>query len=161
MPPPCVALVQLGANLQSWREPSRYPPAAGRKLPGVSFSRSARRRRGWLRPACLAAAFLVTLLTLGGCAKMDAALGKQWVDVTFTPSTTLAKVERIQAACSHVPNVRPYPLPKQHTVLSLMAGVRYDTTHATDANVAQLQECLQRFSSVQGFTPGDSGDEGG
>jgi hypothetical protein len=106
----------------------------------------------------MAAALIVTL---GGCAQMDAALGKQWVDVTFTPNTTLAKVERIQAACSHVPNVHPYPLPKQHTVLSLMAGVRFDTTHATDANVAQLQECLQKFTSVQGFTPGDSGDQGG
>jgi len=91
---------------------------------------------------------------------MNAALGKQWVDVTFTSSTTLAKMKQIRAACSHVPNVHPYPLPKQHTVLSMMAGIRYDTSNATVANVAQLQECLQKFRSVQGFTPGDSGDQG-
>lgn len=101
------------------------------------------------------------LLTLGGCAKMDASLGKQWVDVTFKPNTTLATLQRVRVACAHVPNVHPDPLPKVHSVINLMAGVRFDTTQASDANVAQLQECLQKFSSVQGFTPQDSGDEGG
>ncbi len=42
-----------------------------------------------------------------------------------------------------------------------MAGVRYNTTNASDANVAQLQQCLQKFPAVLGFTPGDTGDEGG
>jgi hypothetical protein len=155
MPPPRVAWVELDANLQSGREPSGDPTAAGRKLPGVSFSRLPWRRSPWLAPAA------ALLVALGGCAKMDAALGKQWVDVTFTPRTTLAKMEHMRAACSHVPNVKPYPLPRQHTVLSLMAGIRFDTTNATDANVAQLQECAQKFSFVQGFAPGDSGNQGG
>ena len=92
---------------------------------------------------------------------MSASLGKTWVDVTFKPNTTLTQLQKVRLACAHVPNVHPYPLPKQHTVLNLMAGVRYDTTDATDANVAQLQECLQKFGSVQGFTPEDTGDEGG
>ena len=35
------------------------------------------------------------------------------------------------------------------------------STNASDGNVAQLQLCVQKFGSVQGFTPGDSGDEGG
>jgi hypothetical protein len=101
------------------------------------------------------------LAALGGCARMDATLGQQWVDVTFKPSTTLTGIEKVRAACSHVPNVHPDPLPKQHSVINLMAGVRFNTTNATDANVAELQECVQKFSSVQGFTPGDEGDEGG
>lgn len=92
---------------------------------------------------------------------MDAALGRQWVDVTFKPSTTVAMIEKVRATCSHVQNVTAYPLAKKHTVLNLMAGVRFNTTNATVANVAQLQQCVQRFTSVQGFTPGDSGDEGG
>jgi hypothetical protein len=101
------------------------------------------------------------LVTLGGCAQMDASLGKQWVDVTFKPNTSLATLQQVRLACAHVPNVHPDPLPKVHSVINLMAGVRFDTTQASDANVAQLQECLQKFSSVQGFTPQDSGDEGG
>jgi hypothetical protein len=100
-------------------------------------------------------------MALGGCAQMDASLGKTWVDVTFRPSTTLQTIQKVRAACAHVPNVHPYALPRQHTVINLMAGVRFDTTNATDANVAQLQECLQKFGSVQGFTPQDTGDEGG
>jgi hypothetical protein len=117
------------------------------------------------RPAAAVSAalagVLAAALAVTGCAKMDAALDKQWVDVTFKPSTTLAGIEKVRSACSHVPNVRPYPIPSKHTVLNLMAGVRFDTTNATDANVAQLQECVQKFPSVQGFTPGDEGDEGG
>lgn len=101
------------------------------------------------------------LAALAGCAKMDAALGQQWVTVTFTPSTTYAGMEKVVTACSHVPNAHPYPLPRHYTELDLQAGVRFNTTNATDGNVARLQECVQRFPSVQGFTPGDEGDEGG
>jgi hypothetical protein len=106
-----------------------------------------------------AAAAAAAVLSLAGCAKFDAALGKQWVEVTFKQGTSAAQLLRIRAACSHIPNVTPLPFPKQRTVLNLMA-VRYDTTTATDSNVAQLQECLQKFPAVQGFTPMDTGDEG-
>jgi len=92
---------------------------------------------------------------------MDATLGQQWVQVTFKSGTTLATIEKVQAACSRIPNVHAGPLPKQHTAINLMAGLRYDTTNATDADVAELELCVQKFSSVQGFTPQDSGDDGG
>lgn len=111
-----------------------------------------------MAPVALAAAAMVTL---GGCAKIDASLGQTWVDVTFRQTATLSTIQHVRLACSHVPNVHPDPLPRPHTVLNLMAGVRYDTTKATDANVAELQECLQKYPSVQGVTPGDTGDEGG
>jgi hypothetical protein len=91
---------------------------------------------------------------------MDATLDKTWVQVTFSPSTTVSQLLRIQAACSHIPNVTAYPFPRPHTALDLAAGVRYNTTAATDSNVAQLQECLQKFPAVVGFTPDDTGDEG-
>jgi hypothetical protein len=110
-----------------------------------------------LRVAVLAAG---VALACAGCAKLDATLDQTWVDVTFKPSTSLAGIEKVRSACSHVPNVHPYPLPKQHTELNLLAGVRFNTTNATDAQVSELQECVQKFSSVQGFTPGDTGDEG-
>jgi hypothetical protein len=33
----------------------------------------------------------LALPTLAGCAKMDAALSQQWVDVTFKPGTSVAQ----------------------------------------------------------------------
>ena len=124
--------------------------------PSPALARRALARRT-LAGLGLAASVAVALT---GCAKLDATLDKTWVDVTFKPSTSLSGIEKVRSACSHVPNVRPYPLPKQHTELNLMAGVRFNTTNATDAQVSELQECVQKFSSVQGFTPGDTGDEG-
>jgi hypothetical protein len=99
-------------------------------------------------------------MTLAGCAKFDAALDKQWVEVSFQSNTTVAQLLHIRAACSHIPNAPPLPFPKRHTVLNLIGGVRYNTTNASVANVAQLQECLQKFPAVAGFTPMDTGDEG-
>jgi hypothetical protein len=114
------------------------------------------------RPARAGAALIaVVLLGVAGCSKMDASLGQQWVDVTFKSTTSLQTIEHIRTACSHIPNVKADPLPKPHTVINLMAGVRYDTTQATIANIARLQECLQKFGAVQGFTPEDASDTGG
>jgi hypothetical protein len=110
-----------------------------------------------LAPVALAVA---TVVTLSGCGQMAADLGQQWVQVTFSENATFKTIQHVTDACSHVPNATPYPLPKQHTALNLQAGVRYNTTNATDANIAELQECLQKFPVVQGFTPGDTGDEG-
>jgi hypothetical protein len=106
------------------------------------------------------AAAAIAAGSVSGCAKMDATLDQAWVQVTFSQNTTVAQLLRIQAACSHIPNVTADPFPRQHTELDLAAGVRYNTTNATDANVAQLQECLQKFPAVVGFTPTDTGDEG-
>ena len=114
------------------------------------------------RPARAGAALIAAaLLGIAGCGKMAETLGQQWVDVTFKSTTSLQTMEHIRLACSHIPNVKADPLPKPHTVINLMSGVRYDTTQASDANIAQLQQCLQKYSAVQGFTPEDSSDAGG
>lgn len=113
----------------------------------------------WSAPvAALAAAALA--VAVSGCAKFDAALGQQWIAVQFSATTTVTQLQHIRSTCSHVPNITAYPFPKQHTVINMMNSVRYNTDNATDANVAQLEECLQRFPQVQGITPMDSGDEG-
>jgi hypothetical protein len=116
------------------------------------------RRAAWAAAAAAAAALLAG--SVSGCSQMDAALGKQWVQVTFRQNITVTQLLRIQAACSHIPNVTAYPFPKHVTELDLQAGVRYNTTSASDSNVAQLQQCLQKFPAVVGFTPMDTGDEG-
>jgi hypothetical protein len=118
------------------------------------WSRSRRRLAG------LAAGAAALAVSLSGCAKFDSALGQQWVQVTFGPSTTVAQLEHIRATCAHIPNVSAYPFPKQHTVINLMNSVRYNTDNATLANVAQLTQCLEKFPAVQGVTSEDSGDDG-
>jgi hypothetical protein len=114
------------------------------------------------RPARAGAALIAAaLLGVAGCGQMARDLGQQWVDVTFKSTASLQTIEHIRLACSHIPNVTADPLPKPHTVINLMSGVRYDTTQASYSNIAQLQECLQKFPAVQGFTPEDSTDSGG
>jgi hypothetical protein len=112
-------------------------------------------------PVALAGAAAALLGSLAGCAKMDAALDQQWMVVDFQPNTTMATALQVRAACSHIQNAPPMALPAQHTVENVMYGVRYDTTNATPANLAELQVCLQRFKSVAGVDPEDAGDEGG
>jgi hypothetical protein len=95
-----------------------------------------------------------------GCAKFDAALGQQWAVVHFNPNTSVATLLTVRAACSHVPNVRPEALPKSRDPADMIYSVRYRTDHASDADLARLQQCLQRFPAVTGIDFQDSGDAG-
>ena len=120
------------------------------------------------RTAPLVAARAVALagalgLALGaaGCAKFDAALGQQWATVTFKPDTSVATMLKVRTACGHVPNVRAEALPRQKNAVTMAGGVTYRTDHASDANLAQLQQCLQRYSTVAGVDFEDSADAGG
>jgi hypothetical protein len=97
---------------------------------------------------------------LAGCSKFDAALGQQWATVNFKDNTSVATLLRVRAACSHIPNVRAEALPKKQTAAMMMYALTYRTNNASDANLAQLQQCLQRFPSVAGIDFEDSGDEG-
>jgi hypothetical protein len=97
---------------------------------------------------------------LTGCAKFDAALGQQWVTVDFQPNASIATMLMVRAACSHIPNVVPEALPRKRNVVTMNGAVSYQTNNATDANLARLQQCLQRFPSVAGMDPEDSGDAG-
>ena len=97
-------------------------------------------------------------LSLVGCAKMDSALGQQWIVVQFNPNTTIAAARQVTRACSHVPNLRVGPVRPTSASSDIIESVRYNATNATDANMARLQGCLQRFSSVQGVNLLDAGD---
>lgn len=97
---------------------------------------------------------------LVGCAKFDAALGQQWVTVDFQPTASIATMIKVRAACSHIPNVVPEALPRKRNVVTMSGAVTYQTNNASDANLAQLQQCLQRFPSVAGMDPEDSGAAG-
>jgi hypothetical protein len=98
---------------------------------------------------------------LAGCAKFDAALGQQWATVSFKSDTPASTVLHVRAACSRIPNVQAEALPRNRTAATTMYDLTYRTDNASSANLAQLQECLQRFPSVEGIDFQDSGDEGG
>jgi hypothetical protein len=116
-----------------------------------------------VRTAAVAGLGLLAVAGLGGiagCAKFDAALGQQWATVDFQANTSEATVLQVRAACSHIPNVQAEALPSQVNPETAQYSVTYRTNNATDANLAQLQECLQRYPSVAGIDFEDSGSEG-
>jgi hypothetical protein len=108
----------------------------------------------------VAAAAAIALAGVSGCAKMDAALDKQWMTVDFNPGTSAATALKVRAACSHIQNTPPIALPAKRSTIDIMYGVSYNTTNSSPANEAQLQGCLQKFKSVEGVDPEDAGDEG-
>jgi hypothetical protein len=129
---------------------------------GSLYRRGLYRRGRLLGGAFAAAAGVIAVLGITGCAKMDSALDQQWIVVDFSPTTSVTTALHVRAACSHVQNTPPMALPGKLSVANVMYGVRYDTTNSSPANVAQLQTCLQKFGSVvQGLDPEDTGDEGG
>jgi hypothetical protein len=100
----------------------------------------------------------LTLLALSGCAKFDASLSQQWVDVHLKPDTTMAQVLRIRAACAHVPNVTVVPIPRSEPPVDMVQSIRFNTTGASDANVAELETCLAKYPAVNGVDQQDASD---
>ena len=92
---------------------------------------------------------------------MDAALSQRWVDVSFKPGTSVAQVLRVRSACSHVPNVTADPIPRNLPALDIVHSVRFNTTRASDANVAMLTTCLMNFPAAVGVNPQDASGSGG
>ena len=69
----------------------------------------------------------------------------------FPPQTPNPTTLKVRAACSHVPRARPEPLPAGHEAPGLSYDVRYQVSNASDADLARLQQCLQKFPSVVGI----------
>ncbi len=108
--------------------------------------------RRW-RPALPAVGIMLAALApaVAGCATFDRTFGKQEAVVQFQPQTPNAVRLKVRAACSHVPQAIPEPLPTDHLASDLASDVRYRVDHASDGNLARLQQCLQRFPSVVGI----------
>jgi hypothetical protein len=97
-------------------------------------------------------------VALAGCAKMDQALGQQYIVVQFAPNTTLATARRVTAVCSHIPEVHLQPVKPTTAQLNIAYSATYNTTNASAASQARLQVCLARSPSVQGVTTSEPGD---
>ncbi len=94
------------------------------------------------RRSCLAAA---------GCAEFDRAFGKQEAVVQFQPNTPVSAMLKARAGCMHVAGAFPEPIPKHALPVDLPDDIRYEVGNASDAQLARLQQCLQRFPSVVGI----------
>lgn len=92
---------------------------------------------------------------------MDAALDQQWMSVDFSAGTSAATALQVRAACSHIAGAPPEALPAKTKAADVVYDIRYNTTNASPANIAELQTCLQKYPSVAGVEPMDTGDEGG
>jgi hypothetical protein len=88
---------------------------------------------------------------------MNAALGQQWVVVQFAANTMVRTARHVTAACSQVPGMHLEPV-KPTSPGGIVSSARFKATQASDADMARLQRCLQRFPSVQGFTLTEAGD---
>jgi len=97
---------------------------------------------------------------LAGCTQFDAALGQRQAVVTFRDGTTLAQRLAVRAACAKTPAVTPQPLPANLNSPYALEQVIYQINHASDADVAVLEQCLAKFPSVAGVTLQDSSDQG-
>ena len=102
----------------------------------------------------------VCCLTASGCASFNKALGQQQVDVYFNESTTVAYKMHVRAACNGLPNVSAEPIATGVPLSSAIDVVVYNTTGASIVDITRLDECLNKFSQVQGTDPIDSSDAG-
>jgi hypothetical protein len=112
------------------------------------------------RRAVIAAALAgLVVLPLAGCAQFDKSLGQQEEVVIFRDNTPKAVRLQVRAACSHIPQVSPEPLPTDGKASDELYNVRYEAASASTADLARLQQCLARFHSVLGLeTDTPSGD---
>jgi ABC-type glycerol-3-phosphate transport system substrate-binding protein len=110
------------------------------------------------RAAALGLAAALCCLAVTGCASFDKALGQSSVEVYFTDSTTPATMLKIMNACNNVnPNVKAEQNPPGTPPEDI--SVIYNTTGANDAQLAELEECLNKYPQVTGIDSSDSSDE--
>jgi hypothetical protein len=104
---------------------------------------------------------LAVAAALAGCSRFDAALGQRQAIVSFRAGTPVSQRLAVRSACAKVPAVTPQPLPSDLSSPYALQQLTFQISHASDADVAQLETCLAKFPSVAGMTLQDSSDTGG
>jgi hypothetical protein len=118
------------------------------------------RPRGRIRLLLAAGTVVAVTTVLAGCSQFDAALGQRQAVVSFNDGTTLAQRMAVRTACAKPPNVTPEPLPSNMNTPYALVQVVYQVNQASNADIALLEECLNKFPSVAGVSLQDSSDEG-
>ena len=111
------------------------------------------------RVLALGVAAGVCCLAASGCSSFDKALGQQQVDVYFNTNTTVAYKMHVRAACNNLPNVKAEPIATGVPLASAIDIVVYNTDGASLVDTTRLEECLNKFSQVEGINPTDSSDD--
>jgi len=124
-----------------------------RVLPGVVIA-GRRRLAG-------AALILASTAALAGCSQFDKALGQREAVVTFRPGTPVSQRLAVRSTCVKVHAVTAPPLPSDLSSPYALQQLTFRIDHASDADVARLETCLEKFPGVAGVTLQDSSDAGG
>jgi hypothetical protein len=124
-----------------------------RVLPGVV---GARRRR-----LAGTALILVAAAALAGCSQFDKALGQREAIVSFRSGVPVSQRLSARSTCAKVPAVTAPPLPSDLGSPYALQQLIFRIDHASDADVARLETCLEKFPGVAGVTLQDSSDAGG
>ena len=125
-----------------------------RVLPGVVVSAGRRRLSG-------AGLILLAAAALAGCSQFDKALGQREAVVTFRPGTPVSQRLAVRSTCAKVHAVTAPPLPSDLSSPYALQQLTFRIDHASDADVARLETCLEKFPGVAGVTLRDSSDAGG
>jgi hypothetical protein len=102
--------------------------------------------------AAAAVAIGVAAVTASGCAKFDAAMGKQEAVVTFASGTSQATMMSVRTACAKTPGATAEAVPKDVNATSGAYSIRYRVDSASAADIARLSKCLSQFTSVRGVS---------
>jgi hypothetical protein len=103
----------------------------------------------------------VTLcLGVTGCAQFDKALGQQQALIYFQTSTPVSFKLKVRSACNNLPHVQAAPIATGVPLASAVDVVTYNTTGAGVADIARLEECVNKFApQVEGVDVQDSSDD--
>jgi hypothetical protein len=95
-----------------------------------------------------------------GCSQFDAALGQQQLLVSFKAGTPNSERLQVRSACGSLPNVKKTPIANLKREPYALNQLTYQVNKASTADIARLEECLSKFTSVAGVTLHDSSDDG-
>ena len=113
-----------------------------------------------VRLAALGLAGTACCLGVTGCAQFDKALGQQQATIYFQTSTPVAFKLKVRAACNNLPHVKATPIASGVPLASAVDVVTYNTTGAGVADIARLEECVNKYApQVQGVDVSDSSDD--
>ena len=114
-------------------------------------------RRRWL---VLLLAGVTLCLGMTGCAQFNKALGQQKALIYFKTSTPVAFKLKVRSACDNLPHVKAAPIATGVPLASAIDVVTYNTTGAGVADIARLEECVNKFApQVEGVDVQDSSDD--
>src|ERR1700751_1658759 len=85
-------------------------------------------------------------LGVTGCAQFNKALGQQQASIYFQPSTPVAFKLKVRSACNNLPHVKAPPIATGVPLASAVDVVTYNTTGACVADIARLEERVNKFA---------------